>query len=541
MISSFTVAVAFYAATAASSPLSSSTSVGSDSRPTASIDSGVLVGTATSLPSATATVNQFLGVPFGAPPVRFSPPEPAQSWESPYDASEYKPACIQEFQYPEVVRNKTIEWFATPGPPAGESEDCLNLNVFTPAGAEEGSKAVIFWIYGGSFAFGAGSIPLYDGSSFATNQDVVVVTPNYRTNVFGFPGSSELPEGERNLGFLDQRLALDWVQRNIAAFGGDPDRVTIAGESAGGGSVDVLVTNPPEPVPFHAAIMQSGQGTLHTSAGASAGSWTELAEEFDCPPNDSIDCLREVPALELKNFIERHQLTFSPERDGGATWADNPREDRLNSTDEDPIIARVPIMIGSNADEGAVEALMQNSTEEWLRSSFGDAASDQIIQILLQQYAIGSPGISNDADQINAISTEFSVGCPAKIIAEDSEEVGIDAWRYYFNGSFPNSELFPTSGAYHTAEIELIFGTYEREGATEFQEEVSDAMQEAWANFAKDPSCGPGWDAAPKVGVFGGGARPGLSDSGRKALVAIDPEILDRRCVLFKTIYDAAQ
>lgn len=187
--------LAFYASTASSAPCNDT-----NTRPTATIDSGVVVGTTTSLPSSTITVNKFLGIPFGAPPVRFSPPKPAAPWQFNYDASEYKPACIQKFNYPEAVRNLTIEWFSTPGPPAGESEDCLNLNVFAPASATEGSKAVLFWIYGGAFSFGSGSLPLYDGSSFATNHDVVVVTFNYRVNIFGFPGSSDLPETERNLG-----------------------------------------------------------------------------------------------------------------------------------------------------------------------------------------------------------------------------------------------------------------------------------------------------------------------------------------------------
>lgn len=547
----FTIlALAFYAITVSSTPCST------EARPTASIDSGVVVGTTTSLPSSPTTVNQFLGIPFGEPPIRFNPPHPAASWESPYDASEYKPACVQEFKYPEVQRNLTIEWYSNPGPPAGESEDCLNLNVFAPAGAAEGSKAVLFWIFGGSFVFGSGSIPLYDGTSFAANHDVVVVTINYRTNVFGFPGSSET---EANLGsvlcmfvektrdltslhrWLDQRLALDWVQRNIAALGGDPARVTIAGESAGAGSVDVLVTTPPDPVPFHAAIMESGQGTLYDSGGASAKSWNEIVKALDCPSDNELECVRAVPASELKELVERHQLSFNPEKDGGATWVDTPRTNRLNSTDEDSLIARVPILIGSNADEGRTDALGQNDTEAYLRSNFGKVASDEAVQMILSQYPIGSPEISSEYERISKISSEYSFQCPAGIVAQESATVGIDSWRYYFNGSFPNSQLFEDSGVYHTSEIELVFGTYEKEGATDFQIEVSQAMQEAWAKFAKDPSCGPGWEAAPHVGVFGGGARVGLDDTGREALVTIDAKNLDRRCVLYKQVYDGAK
>jgi carboxylesterase type B len=174
-------------------------SASSPKRPTATIDSGVVVGTTTSTPSSPFIVEQFLGVPFAAAPVRFKPPKPPIPWTSPYDASTYKPSCFQQFDYPKENHRRMIEWVNTPGPPAGESEDCLNLNVFVPEGGTHG-KAVMFWIHGGAFSFGSGSLPIYDGSSFAANHDVVVVTVNYRTNVFGFPGSVELPEMGRNLG-----------------------------------------------------------------------------------------------------------------------------------------------------------------------------------------------------------------------------------------------------------------------------------------------------------------------------------------------------
>lgn len=163
--------------------------------PTVSLSAGTATGT------SDGSVDRFLGLPFGTAD-RFDAPQPAPSWEGTYDASQYKPACIQKFQYPEEARNRTNSWFNIPGPPAGESEDCLYLNVFTPAGASEGSelKAVMFWIFGGGFSFGTGTLPLYDGTSFARNQDVIVVTINYRTNVFGFPGSPDKPLTEQNLG-----------------------------------------------------------------------------------------------------------------------------------------------------------------------------------------------------------------------------------------------------------------------------------------------------------------------------------------------------
>lgn len=167
--------------------------------PTATIDSGVLIGTYTSIAGASQTlVNQFLGVPFAASPTRFSPAQTPASWSQPYTATQRGPACIQQFNYPEATRNFTIEAFNTPAPP--ESEDCLSLNIFAPAEAGSATelKSVMFWIYGnltiefmrlgakvvagGSLQFGWNGNAAYDGSSFAANQDVIIVSVNYRTN-----------------------------------------------------------------------------------------------------------------------------------------------------------------------------------------------------------------------------------------------------------------------------------------------------------------------------------------------------------------------
>ncbi|EEQ88689.2 cholinesterase [Blastomyces dermatitidis ER-3] len=527
-----TLTIALCAATANSTPCRKP-----KCRPTATIDSGTVAGTATWLPSSTRPVNKFLGIPFAEPPVRFKAPEPVRPWQRVYDASRYKPSCIQQFNYPEEQRNQSIEWYNTPPPPAGESEDCLNLNVFAPASPPKGPRAVLVWIYGGSYVFGSGSLPLYDGSSFAVNQNVVLVTFNYRTNLFGFPGSPELPAAEKNLGLLDQRLALDWVRRNIAAFGGDAEKITIFGESAGGGSVDGLITAPPNPIPFRAAIMQSGQSTVRMLAADPVASWGKLLEATNCPSTNGLECVRAIPALELKAIIERQQLAFGPMADGGVTWADTPRQDRLDSTDEKSLIARVPVLMGSNADENRPITVGMNDTEAFLRASLPDVPGE-IIQRILDTYPIGAPGIGNEPERLAAILTEFSFQCLARLVTQDSATVGIDVWRYYFNASFPNTELFDGSGAYHGLEIKYIFGTYPRKGATKFQVKVGKVMQKAWANFAKHPNKGPGWKKAPRLGVIGGGARAGIGDEGRKVFATIDSKNVDGRCDVWDVLYN---
>lgn len=170
--------------------------------PTVTIDTGKVAGKTTTYGESpgSGTVYEFLGIPFGAKPVRFAPPEAPEPWDDVYDASTYGPTCIQSFGPPGDTRQRSLKWFNDPPPRGADGEDCLNLNVYAPAGASPGSKAVLFWVYGGGFKFGSDSLPIYDGVSFAANQDVVVVTSNYRTNVFGFPGSPEMSKSEQNLG-----------------------------------------------------------------------------------------------------------------------------------------------------------------------------------------------------------------------------------------------------------------------------------------------------------------------------------------------------
>ncbi|KAK2793459.1 hypothetical protein FQN50_010003 [Emmonsiellopsis sp. PD_5] len=547
------------------------------SLPTISIDSGLLTGTTTTLPPSpsassptTTTVHKYLGIPFAAPPTRFRAPQPPPSWEPEtiYDASEYKPGCIEQFNYPLEAREATMKLFGTPGAPAGVSEDCLNLNVFVPGsgagvvggrndGGDEdssssssggGGKPVLFWIHGGNYMFGSGSRALYDGSSFAANQDVIVVTSNYRTNVFGFPGALELGAEERNLGLLDQRLALSWVQRNIASFGGDPAKVTIFGESAGAGSVDALITTPPPDDLFRAAILQSGQATINLTPANSTKSWIELTKAFNCPSSGSgegggLECMRAIPAEDIKEVIERAGLIFGPAPDGGRTWPDTPRRDRLESTDKDPRIARVPVMVGITAEEGRTFAAGQNDTEKFLREKLPQVP-EEVIQAVLEEYPLGSPGIGNEVERLSAIMTELVMLCPLKIVAEESRGVGIEAWRYYYNASFANMQPIEGSGVYHSSEIELVFGTFPEEGRTEFQVELGREMQRAWADFAKEPDRGPGWEGVPQVAVLGGGVRAGEGDGdgdgdgGREVVRVVGSEVLDSRCRLFQGLYD---
>ncbi|KAI1846295.1 hypothetical protein JX266_007500 [Neoarthrinium moseri] len=502
--------------------------------PTATIDSGVIIGTTAVLPLETGVVHKFLGVPFASPPERFRPSRPPPPWESPYNATiKYNRACYQNYIYSDDTRENLMNLVTGGAPPPEESEDCLTLDVYAPAPAtNETKKAVLFWIYGGSYRTGSNCNPNYDGSSFAANQDVILVSPNYRLNVHGFPGNPELKAPDQNLGLLDLRLALEWTRRNIAAFGGDADKITLIGQSAGAAIVDMFISAPPDPLPFRAAIMDSGQATYNGAAASPGWAWNSLAEVVNCTGNaiQVYKCMRATPAKTLKRASENHVIWFGPPVQDGATWSKSPRRNRLNSTEENPLMARVPILIGSNHDEGAIYTTGVTSATAFLQSHYG--LSHASAQALLAYYPIVPGGnITSEEDRATAVMSESSFTCPSRFVYEDSTTAGIPAWRYFFDASFANSELVP--GAYHASEIPLVFGTYDRDNVTTFQIQVSAAMEKAWADFAKNPSEGPGWDMA-KVAVFGGGATPGQGDDGRPVMEQTDVNWMDARCFLYE-------
>ncbi|XP_028633637.1 acetylcholinesterase isoform X3 [Grammomys surdaster] len=253
-------------------------------------------------------VSAFLGIPFAEPPVgsrRFMPPEPKRPWSGVLDATAFQNVCYQyvDTLYPGF--EGTEMW----NPNRELSEDCLYLNVWTPYPRPTSPTPVLIWIYGGGFYSGASSLDVYDGRFLAQVEGTVLVSMNYRVGTFGFlalPGSREAPG---NVGLLDQRLALQWVQENIAAFGGDPMSVTLFGESAGAASVGMHILSLPSRSLFHRAVLQSGtpNGPWATvSAGEARRRATLLARLVGCPPggaggNDTelIACLRTRPAQDL--------------------------------------------------------------------------------------------------------------------------------------------------------------------------------------------------------------------------------------------------
>ncbi|KAF1990783.1 alpha/beta-hydrolase [Aulographum hederae CBS 113979] len=504
-------------------------------QPSVRLQGSEVRGVAAQVVGAGVSVHQYLGIPYAiTPPERFSPPRAIRQQTWVVNADTLKPACMQQFNYPESSRNFALQVFNNPAPP-GESEDCLYLNVYTPTTpAPAGGWPVMFWLYGGSLQFGTGSLPGYNGSAFAAYENIVLVTINYRTNVFGFPGSPELPDNGHNLGFLDQRTALDWVQRNIKAFGGDPEKVTVFGESAGAFSTDALLTSfgKDQKPPFRAAILQSGQYSYRSAPrniSTNFANWDKLASALNCTSNSNstLACVKAAPATTIKDIIERGALVFSPMPDN-ITLFPNPAAKRLSGD-----IYPIPVMSGSNAQEGRVFAQGMTNVSAALLTSFPVATAEQR-QAIADAYPVGQDGLDTPFDAIAQIMTENRFQCSQAQFANDTASMGIPSYRYYFNASFPNLEKFPAAGVYHSIEIDLVFRNYESANVTSQEVFLSDFLQSTWASFARNPAAGPGWSALGKA-VEGG---KDLAVIGPEGVRMGRQEEVDGRCGLFDGLYN---
>ncbi|QDS73215.1 hypothetical protein FKW77_003218 [Venturia effusa] len=491
------------------------------------LDTGVYKATTRQVHGSNVNVDVFLGLPFAAPPLgplRFAPPQkPTTSTSAEIRlANNLAPACIQSGGSSKFT----------------ESEDCLYLNIYAPSPFNDSSgRTVMFWLYGGGLQYGSVSQPLYDGTNLAANQDVIVVMPNYRLNIFGFPG--EIPEispKDRNLGLLDQRQALAWVQQNVAKFGGDPSKVTVFGESAGARSADFHILTMRANPPFRAVIMQSGSAEVTPLAdikkakesARNGPAFQQLARALNCTVEQvALSCLRNVSAVSIKQMMTDLALYSGTMDDGGFATVKDQAEARRGHQAAD-----VPLLIGSNADEvrGSLRRWKENSLDEYLLDAFGD--QPELRYELAKAYASGSgKPYETEFDAIAAIATDMSFNCITAREARISSESGYPTWRYLFNASYPNTEKFPGGGANHAHEIQFVFGNLPG-GSTREELELSKLMQKTWADFAKDPRAGLGWDN------FGAPGRSNLGRFDRDGKVrAGSAAALDRNCGLFEPMY----
>lgn len=428
-------------------------------------------------------VNVWRGIPFAAPPVgelRFRAPQPPDSWDGVRDAFEYGPVNHQ----PADIKGTRFG-----GIDPVQSEDCLYLNVWSPEVRNE-NLPVMVWIHGGTFVTGAGSQPQFDGSYFAERGNVIMVTINYRLGPFGFMHLSSLVEGlASNQGLLDQIAALEWVQRNIAAFGGDPQRVTIFGESAGSMSIASLLAMPAAKGLFSGAIMQSGAAqTLQAQQGDDIA--TAFLAELGITQGGDVSLLHSLPAETILESAGRMSYKLSG---GGLGMFFQPVIDH-KTLPIDPIQAiaegtasGIPLLIGTNRDEGNL----------FFREGAAGGDFDQSLKALEQMMGTGSLAelashYSRSWKGQAEILTDVYFWSTSISLAE-SQAAYAPIWMYRFDGTIPGHPLLDK--AVHGAEIVYVFNNLSHVGhfgaeVTPAMKKLAEVMQATWIAFAhqKDPS-----------------------------------------------------
>jgi para-nitrobenzyl esterase len=447
--------------------------------PQVKIDTGKIAG------KTEGPVRAFLGIPYAAAPVgrlRWQPPAPAAKWHGVREAVSFGARCMQGAIYSDMV-------FRDPGP----SEDCLTLNVWTPAQVTEKKLPVLVWVYGGGFQAGSTSEPRQDGQ-FLAQRGVVVVSMNYRLGVFGFFALPELAaESGRNsagnYGLLDQTAALEWVRRNIAAFGGDPGNVTIFGESAGASSVSALMASPVADGLFAKAIGESG------SAFAKATSpMKTLAQREESDANfsraslgsASLQELRAVPAQKvLEAALKKNdaESRFAPGVDGyflpesvAAIFA----AEKEN---------KVTLLAGWNHDEESREkdAPANPTPEELLRADAEKQFPGQTAEFM-RLYAAASPEEAKRALN-DFLGDDPRAWAMWKWLERTAAEGKKPVYRYRFDRSLPSAANPAGLGAYHSGEIEYVFGVLDSKAGIPWTAEdraLSELMQKYWTNFARN-------------------------------------------------------
>ena len=436
------------------------------------IDSGALEGTRES------GLVTFKGVPFAAPPVgdlRWREPQPVTPWRGVRLAYKFAPACMQN----------TV---SMPGEtPPQVSEDCLYLNIWIPRVRRTGSLPVFVWIYGGGYNSGSASMPLYWGDRLA-RRGIIVVTLAYRVGALGYLAHPALTRESPhhtsgNYGLMDQIAALEWIQRNIRAFDGDPERVTIAGQSAGSMAVSMLMASPRAKGLFHGAIGQSGGlfEPLQLAPFYLLVNAEHDGEQFQASLGaKSLDDLRKIPATDLlvpaagritHPVIEPYTLPLAP--------YDVFKTGRQND---------VPLLVGSNAEEARalvdVSGVRASTFESDLRQAFGPLITPQILSAYPQK--------TNDEAQMARLELERDIrfGWDMWTWAHLQASTGQNSvYYYYFNQKppFPSNSVHAGWGASHYAELWYMFDHLSQEPWQWSAEDrrLADKMASYWVNFVR--------------------------------------------------------
>ena len=419
---------------------------------------------------------EFLGVPYAAPPVRFAPPQPARPWPGTRPATAHGPACIQ-FQPGGVLAGTAT------------SEDCLYLDIYTPAGARPGDKLpVLFWIHGGNFTQGSGVI--YGGQQFASLTNSIFVSINYRLGVDGFLALSQLepasPQGTGDYGLLDQIAALKWVRSNIAAFGGDNHKVTIDGQSAGSGSVCDLLASPLAAGLFQRGIMESGPCSTVSPASLpdSEVAGAEFAAEAGCgTPATVVTCLRGARTSALVAAAQQDVINRPAY---GTPVLPSPPAQAFRTGQWN----KVPVIVGSVRDEGKLffdtETGMTGDQYQYaIDAEYGPIAPAVLARYPVRNYPAPAPFYARAA-----VFTDSLEACPgyqeASVFAAQvptwEEEFDDPALPTFMWGIPQGVNMSGT----HSVELYFLWNIAGmRHPLTSAQQRLGEQMDQYWAAFAR--------------------------------------------------------
>ena len=445
----------------------------------------------------------FKGIPYALPPVgsaRWRSPAPMPRWTGIRSAADFGPVCFQ----PQSSVESIYSW--TPAP---MSEDCLTLNIWSPANARK--APVFFWIHGGALTTGSGRDALYNGTKLA-ERGIVVVSINYRLGVLGYLAHPELshesPLGvSGNYGLLDQILALRWVHENISAFGGDPSNVTIAGESSGALSVMYLLASPPARGLFAKAISESGY-MISTPELKQASFGSPSAEES----GTRLAAALKMPNIAAMRAMDPATLTNESLKAGYAPWGTIDGHTMLHQlvdVFDKGEQAPVPLLAGFN--QGEIRSLMFLAPKPPASATIYDATIRQRYLDLAEPFLRLYPS-SNMEQSILATTRDALYGWTAERLVRKQTALGQPAFLYFFDHGYP-AEVTANLHAFHASELPFVFGTFNstpplwpRVPDTAEQRKLSDAMIGYWTSFARtgrpQASQEPDWPAYGTTGSY---------------------------------------
>jgi para-nitrobenzyl esterase len=458
-------------------------------------------GTVEGEPSAEGSVVAFKGIPYAAPPIgnlRWAPPAPAEPWTGVRSAHAFGYHCVQGSVFRDMM-------FHDPG----ASEDCLTLNVWTPASARSAKLPVMVWIYGGGLYGGATSEGRQDGQ-FLAHRNVVVVSMNYRLGIFGFFVHPELTaesphHASGNYGLMDQNAAIQWVRQNIAAFGGDPSNITIFGESAGSFSVNFHMASPMSRNLFQHAIGESGGAIASARPPDQSREQREKTDSAAALTLYGTSKLADLRRLSTEDIMRPLLAPGSGAPHFGADidgWFLPKSVAEIYAAGEE---AHIPVLAGWNADEGrggiagSLNKPSASGFAEQAAKDFPDTSED-----FLKLYPH-----SNDQEALNSASDyagdKFIAYSTWKWLESQVATGKAPVYRYLFALGNPGDRFHtPAAGAFHSDDIEYVFGTLDSRPEALWRPEdrkLSNEIQSYWTNFARNGD--PNGSGLPKWPTYG--------------------------------------